>query len=135
MIYVLQEQRTQGSEVDDIHYRLEQALIDVKNSRKKEFEEAIKRWKEEDNSLNAKQNASLLPVSLSYFSFFLIYVSLIVLSWKMFLSSIASQSRKHDDQLELICLYFILQNVVWCNFYKFHYLILQYFESFSHVVG
>ncbi|XP_031392769.1 U-box domain-containing protein 32 isoform X1 [Punica granatum] len=58
-----QEEGTQGLEVHDVHYRLEEALIEVKNSRKKEFEEAIKRWKEEENALDAKQNAKSLEIS------------------------------------------------------------------------
>ncbi|KAK4786743.1 hypothetical protein SAY86_010576 [Trapa natans] len=47
----------------DNSYRLEQAQTDVENSRKKEFVEAIKRWKEEDNACHAKQNEKLLEIS------------------------------------------------------------------------
>lgn len=127
MIYMLQEERTQGSEGHDIHYRLEQALIDVKNSRKKEFEEAIKRWKEEDNALDAKQKASLLAVSfcLLLIPFLPSLFLKIVSSWRISLFRITSQSRKHVDQLEFVHLYCILQCVVWGNIYISLYLILQ----------
>ncbi|KAF8040577.1 hypothetical protein BT93_B2721 [Corymbia citriodora subsp. variegata] len=51
-----ENKKIQGQPAGDLYYRLEQAIVDGKSSRRQEFEEAVRRWKEEDNALDAKMN-------------------------------------------------------------------------------
>ncbi|KAK3447180.1 hypothetical protein EUGRSUZ_A02766 [Eucalyptus grandis] len=59
-----ENKKIQGQPAGGLYCRLEQAIVDGKSSRPQEFEEAVRRWKEEDNALDAKMKALTLSHSV-----------------------------------------------------------------------
>ncbi|XP_030448976.2 U-box domain-containing protein 32 isoform X2 [Syzygium oleosum] len=57
-----ENKKIQGQPAGDLYFRLEQAIMDGKSSRRQEFEEAVRRWKEEDNALDAKMKARSVEI-------------------------------------------------------------------------
>ncbi|XP_050255359.1 U-box domain-containing protein 32 isoform X9 [Quercus robur] len=55
-----EEENTQGQEAIGFYSRLEQVIRDAKSSKHREFEEVVKRWKEEDNAMEARCKAKAL---------------------------------------------------------------------------
>ncbi|KAB5532473.1 hypothetical protein DKX38_019143 [Salix brachista] len=55
-----EEEKTQTQTTEETCSRLEQVIIDAKDSKKKVLVEAVKRWKEEDNVMEAKCKAIFL---------------------------------------------------------------------------
>ncbi|PON44186.1 Mitogen-activated protein kinase kinase kinase [Trema orientale] len=55
-----EEQKAQVQAVEESYFSLEQAIEDTKESKWKEFEEAVKRWKDEEDIVEAKCKANLL---------------------------------------------------------------------------
>lgn len=62
----MQEEEDQGQATIEYYSRLEEAMRDAKSSKRKEVEEAVKRWKEEDNAVEARCKANFI----SPFTFF-----------------------------------------------------------------
>lgn len=56
----MQEEKTQTQTTEETCSRLEQAIMDTKDSKQKALVEAVKRWKEEDNVMEAKCKAKFL---------------------------------------------------------------------------
>ncbi|XP_012090232.1 U-box domain-containing protein 32 isoform X1 [Jatropha curcas] len=56
----LQEEKSKGKTTEKPYHELQQTIVDSKDSKKKAFEEAVKRWKEEDNAMEAKCKAKAL---------------------------------------------------------------------------
>lgn len=57
---LLQEEKNRGLTTENTCYILEQAILDAKDSKQKAFEEAVKRWKEEDDAMEAKCKAKFI---------------------------------------------------------------------------
>ncbi|KAK4571573.1 hypothetical protein RGQ29_030119 [Quercus rubra] len=55
-----EEENSQGQEAIGFYSRLEQVIRDAKSSKHREFEEVVKRWKEEDNAMEARCKAKAL---------------------------------------------------------------------------
>lgn len=67
--WIVQEEEDQGQATIEYYSRLEEAIRDAKSSKRKEVEEAVKRWKEEDNAVEARCKANF--ISLFFFCFVL----------------------------------------------------------------
>ncbi|KAK4571569.1 hypothetical protein RGQ29_030119 [Quercus rubra] len=55
-----EEENSQGQEAIGFYSRLEQVIRDAKSSKHREFEEVVKRWKEEDNAMEARCKANFI---------------------------------------------------------------------------
>ncbi|KAJ9139873.1 hypothetical protein P3X46_030566 [Hevea brasiliensis] len=55
-----EEENSQGLTTENASHRLELAILDAKDSKQKAFGEAVKRWKEEDDAMEAKCKAKAL---------------------------------------------------------------------------
>lgn len=55
-----EEEKAQAQVVIGSYSRIEQAIQDAKSSKQKEFDETVKRWKEEDNAMEARCKAKAL---------------------------------------------------------------------------
>ncbi|KAL4595114.1 hypothetical protein ACB092_12G068500 [Castanea dentata] len=55
-----EEEKSQGQEAIGFYSRLEQVIRDAKSSKHREFEEVVKRWKQEDNAMEARCKAKAL---------------------------------------------------------------------------
>ncbi|XP_048127090.1 U-box domain-containing protein 32 isoform X2 [Rhodamnia argentea] len=57
-----ENKKIQGQPAVDLSCGLEQAIVDANISRRKEFEEALRRWKEEDNALDARMKGRSVAI-------------------------------------------------------------------------
>lgn len=65
--WILQEEEDQGQATIEYYSRLEEAMRDAKSSKRKEVEEAVKRWKEEDNAVEARCKANFISPFTYFF--------------------------------------------------------------------
>jgi hypothetical protein len=67
----LQEEEDHGQATIEYYSRLEEAITDAKSSKRTEVEETVKRWKEEDNAVEARCKANFIsPFTFFFFFFF-----------------------------------------------------------------
>lgn len=54
---MLMEEKSQGQSSGNLHDKLDHAIIDAENSKQKAFQEAVKRWKAEEDAMDALHEA------------------------------------------------------------------------------
>lgn len=65
----MQEEEDHGQATIEYYSRLEEAITDAKSSKRTEVEETVKRWKEEDNAVEARCKANFIS-PFTFFFFF-----------------------------------------------------------------